>query len=138
MKNRMLLAFSLVFICFLISGCQLKDSSNLEDEGIFKVSISPSIGFGNVNTDFFAEFNDEHNLEIFNNIISNAVLEKGIVNMAEPEFDIEITFSNGNKQGYHLWVSENGQQSTLMKIENTHIIYSIPKEMTNQLIPIVK
>ena len=117
-------------------GCQSNDNNELNVGDISKVSISKSSGFGKVNRDFFAIYEDNETLELFHNGISNAVKQDGIVDMVEPEYDIRV-YGNGKTNGYHLWIGEKGHKSTIMKISDTHTIYSISEEITNQLIDLV-
>ena len=124
----------------LLTGCL---STSNEEEAVTvsvlsKGSISTSQGFGHINTDFFAEYEDKATLHTLENIISSAVQEPGIVDMAEPQFDLELTYSDGSVQGYHLWVGSTGQRSTLMKVTDTHTVYSVSKEMTETLRELVQ
>lgn len=132
------LSLSVMFMSIILIGCQSNDIKGLPDENISKVSISKSSGFGKVNSEFFTVYEDKETLDIFKNAISNAVKLEGIADMAEPEFDIKVVYTDGNKQGYHLWVGEKGQKSTLMNVNDTYTIYSISEEITNQLIDLVK
>jgi len=139
MRRAILFVFTFVFMSIIFLGCQSKINNELQLDGeITKVSISKSKGFGKINSDFFAVFNDEETLKTFRSLISSAVKEEGIVDMIEPEFDLEVIYENENLQQFHLWVGEKGQRSTLMKIDNTHTIYTVSEEMTNKLIDLVK
>ena len=138
MKKSILFVLLLSLMPVVLIGCQSKESNGFSDVNITKVSISKSSGFGKVNSDFFTVYEDKETLDIFKNAISNAVKREGIVDMAEPEFDLEVIYTNGNKQDYHLWVGKKGQKSTLMDVNDTHTIYIISEEITNQLIDLVK
>ncbi len=104
---------------------------------ISKVSISNSKGFDDIHADFFAVYEDEDTLKIFQDVISKAVKQPGIVDMRNPDYDLEVLYTDGNRQGFHLWLGDSGT-STLMNVEDTHTIYSIPEELTRQLIDLVK
>jgi len=139
MRRAILFVFTFVFMSIIFLGCQSKINNELQLDGeITKVSISKSKGFGKINSDFFAVFNDEETLKTFRSLISSAVKEEGIVDMIEPEFDLEVIYENENLQQFHLWVGEKGQRSTLMKIDNTHTIYTVSEEMTNKLLDLVQ
>ena len=60
------------------------------------------------------------------------------MDIVESEFDLEVIYTDGNKQGYHLWVGGKGQKSTLMNVYDTNTVYSISEEITNQLVDLVK
>ena len=130
----MLLALLTALISLILLGCQSDGKNGKTDVEISKVSISRSRGFGKVNSDFMTVYKNEEALTLFENVISNAVKEPGVVDMPKPEFDLQVIYTDGTSQGYHLWVGEKGQRSTLMNIDDTHAIYSISNEMTNQLI----
>lgn len=138
MKKMIVLVVFLSSISVILIGCQSNDKNRLPDEHVLKVSISKSNGFGKVNADFFTVYEDEDTLDLFRDAISSAVKKEGIADMVEPEFDIKVVFKDGNKQGYHLWLGEKGQKSTLMNVKDTHTIYSISETKTNPLIDLVK
>lgn len=138
MKRINLLVFLTLFGSLILSGCQSNNSNEGSNKEISKVNVSNSLEFGKVNANFFVVYEDEETLELFQNVITNKVKQDGIVDISEPEYDLEIIFSNGNKEGFHLWVGEKGQTSTLMKVNDTHTIYSISAEMTNQFIDLFK
>ena len=138
MKKISLFVLLLSFMSIVLIGCQSKNNNEYSDVNISKVSVSKSSGFGKVNSDFFAVYEDKETLDIFNNAISNAVKRAGIVDIVESEFDLEVIYTDGNKQGYHLWVGGKGQKSTLMNVYDTNTVYSISEEITNQLVDLVK
>ena len=139
MKRTILLVMTLVFMSFILLGCQSEDSNVLHLDGeIIKVSISKSEGFAKLNSDYFAVFTHEETLKTFRSVISSSIKEEGIVDMVEPEFDLEVIYENGNKQGFHIWVGKKGQISTLMKIDDTHTVYTVSGEMTNKLIALIQ
>ena len=138
MKKIFLFVLLLSFISVVLIGCQSNDSNEYSDVNISKVSISKSSGFGKVNSDFFAVYEEKETLDLFNNAISNAVKRAGIVDIVEPEFDLQVIYTEGNKQGYHLWVGGKGQKSTLMNVNDTNTVYSISEEITNQLVDLLQ
>lgn len=167
MKKTLSLILSLTFVSTILLGCQsgdntTKDTDNSKIEQgtevvtktdtdkvesqqseddkeklklvgeISKVSISKSKG--NDTT----VFNDDKSIETFNTIFTSAVKEKGIVNMSNPEFYIDVVYSNENKQSFHLWVGKKGEKSTLMRTDDTHTIYTVSEEMTDKLIDLIE
>ncbi|WP_269898530.1 hypothetical protein [Lysinibacillus sp. JK80] len=95
------------------------------------------VKFNKVNTDFFKEYTDEESLTLFQQAIATTVKNEGVVNMASPEYDVQIVDKAGNKYGYHLWLGDKGQNSSLMHVEDTHTIYTISEEFTGKLIALV-
>jgi hypothetical protein len=137
-RKLMILVLFATSISIILFGCQSFGNNGVEEENISKVSISKSNGFGKVNKDFYVVYDDKENLETFKAIFSSSVKEAGIADMAEPDYDLEVIYSDGIKKGYHLWVGDQGQRSMFMDVEDTHTIYTVPGKMTNQLIELVK
>ena len=164
MRKTMPLVLSLTFISTILFGCQSGDNTTKDtdknkieqqtevvtktdtdkvetnqqseedkeklklDGEISKVSISKLKG--NDTT----VFNDDKSIETFNTIFTSTVKENGIVNMSNPEYYIDVVYSNDNKQSFHLWIGENGEKSTLMKTDDTNTIYTVSEEMTDKLV----
>ena len=137
MKKFFLYIVSLILILVILVGCQSSINDEIFSDDIAKVSISNSNNIGNINTDFFMVYEDEEVLEVFQNLFRSAVKQEGIVDMSEPQFDLEVVYKEGNKKDYHLWLREKDQKSTLMNVEDTNTIYSISEEATNQLIDLI-
>lgn len=121
-----------LLLTIMLFGCESSE------EEIAQVSLSHSTGFGKVNPDFFTVYEDTEALVIFHDIFSSAEKFLGQVDIAEPEYDVEIVYKNGEQKGYHLWIGKKGQQSTLMKVEDTGTIYTVSEEMTDKLIDLVE
>ncbi len=138
MKNYLLGLFVVIFLFTVLAGCQSKADTPLSYENITEVKVSVSTGFGKVDPNYFEVYQDPERLLIFKDLFRNAVEEEGIVDMIEPEYDLEVLCQKENLQGYHLWVGETGEISTLMKVENTHTIYTVPAEITAKLIDLLK
>ncbi|TCZ78171.1 hypothetical protein E0485_08580 [Paenibacillus albiflavus] len=149
MRRVILTALSVIFISSLLFGCQSKENistgtaanpstksennKKLSIDGNLKsVSISKLEGFNEIS------FHDKESLKDFQNILSSAVKEPGIVDMVSPEFSLEVIYDKENHQSLYLWIGEKGQKSTFMKTEDTHIIYTVTEEETNKLIELVE
>ncbi len=103
-----------------------------------KVNISNSVEFGSVHTDCMKDYEDEDSLNVFHEGMTTAVRNEGIVNMAAPQLDVEIVDTAGNQYGFHLWLGEIGQKSTLMNVKDTHTIFSISEDLTAPLRSLVQ
>lgn len=150
MKKVISLVLLSAFMSVILLGCQSEDSTTInvdkptpeqqsEDSGklildgeITKVSISKTKG----NSETVLE--DSSSIETLKSIISSAVKENGEVNMANPEFYMDVTYENENIQSFHLWIGEKGQKSTLMKTDDTHTIYTVSEEMNDKLIDLIE
>ncbi|HAM79484.1 hypothetical protein [Ornithinibacillus bavariensis] len=145
MRKMIWFTLLLLFMASTLVGCQLtnsterlttngnSDSKKSSNTELRTVSISSSRGFANTNSDYFIEYDDTSTLSFFEKLTTSAEKVPGIVNMAEPEFDLFITYVDGSTEGYHLWVGADGEESTLMHAKDTHTIYAIPEDLTSSL-----
>jgi len=138
MRKKILFAASIFFALSFVSGCRSNGKEEVSNATLSKERISHSKGFGRGNTDFFKVYEAEEGLEVFQKAFSKAVKQEGIVDMEEPEFDLEVKDKEGNKQEYHLWIGEKDETSTLMKAEDTNTIYSVLAKETNELIDLIE
>jgi len=115
----------LSLLAVVLLGC------NEKTDALAKVSIS-------IGPAFIKKYQDEESLTLFQQAIATAVKDEGIVNMASPEYDVQIVDKAGIKYGYHLWLGDKGQNSSLMHVEDTHTIYTISEEFTGKLIALVR
>jgi hypothetical protein len=100
---------------------------------ITKVGVSLSTGFGKVNPDFFAVFEDRPTLNLFKLAVSKAVKLPGIVDVAQPDYDVEMVYANGHKEGLHMWLYPEGPAGAIMYLTNTHIICTLPEDIAGRL-----
>ena len=141
------MAFSLAFLSLILFGCEQKVNTSTEsisaksdsiennlaiDSNFKRISLSKIKGIDEV------IFDDKESIKVFQNIFSSALMEDGIVNMADPEFYCNVVFDEDNLQSLYLWIGEKGQRSTFMKTEDTNTIYTVSEEMTNKLIELVE
>lgn len=160
MKKIMILILPVTLIPMLLLGCQSEssnvtstlyqqqaisqtNSNNIENdpasegetltlEGeIKKVTISKIGGNGKVN------FDDSISIETFTQLITNAVRIRGIVDMIEPNYKMEVVYTNEEEQSFYLWIANKGQSSSIMKSDDTHTIYTVSEEMTDKLREII-
>ncbi|WP_051405154.1 hypothetical protein [Bacillus cihuensis] len=143
------LILSLTLLTIGLLGCQPKENISTEtnvnpstksennkklsiDSDFKSISISKPKGFNEIT------FDDKESLKAFQDIFSSAVKEPGKVDMADPEFYLEVVYDKGNHQSLYLWVGEKGQRSTFMKTEDTQTIYTVSEEKTDKLIELVE
>lgn len=117
----------------VVLGCT---NEELAGGKLANISISNSVEFGSVHTDCMKGYEDS--LNIFHEGMTTAVRNEGIVNMAAPQLDVEVVDTAGNQYGFHLWLGEIGQKSTLMNVKDTHTIYSISEDLTAPLRSLVQ
>ena len=139
MKKWIVLWVSLALLSLMFTGCRSQEmAASPAADKLTKVSVSKSEVFGEVNPDFLAVFEDEPSLETFERLFMKALKREGIADMAEPDYDLEVVYANGDKQEYHLWLSEKGQRSTLASFEDLHVTYTVIEANTDELIDLLQ
>lgn len=113
-------------LAIVVLGCT---NEELAVEKLAKISFSNSVEFGFVHSDFMKEYEDENCLNLFQEGMTTAVRNKGIVNMAIPQFDVQVVYTAENQYGFHLWLGEVDQQN----VKDTYTIYSISEDLTAPL-----
>ena len=131
--------FPLTCLSILLIGCQSietketnhdnpQQSSNEQVEGeVMEVILSRS------SLEDTIIFKDEASIKEFKDMISSSIKQDGIVNMSNPDYDIDIMFKKDKKQTYYLWVGENRQNGSLMKADDTHTIYTFDEETNKKI-----
>lgn len=133
MKKFITLNLIVVLISVVLLGCQPEGSNKLDLDGAIKeVRILKS------NSDFSISFTDKENLQILRNILTSATKEEGIVDIRNPDFELEIIYEGDNKEVFYLWLEEDGGKGGLMKSEDTRIFYTLSEEMNEKLISLIQ
>lgn len=115
------------------------NSINLVLDGeIAKVSIYKLNNSDVTVLDISGTLNDKEALKTFKDILLDVTEEEGIVNMVNPEFSLELTYEDGIKQEFNLWVGKAGQKISLMKTNDTHNLYTISEEASHELTDLMK
>ena len=76
--------------------------------------------FSAIEEDSSTTFTDSKVVKDFIKAFNNAKREPGIVNMADPEYKVEL-----GDESYFLWVSE--EYGTIMNLNDTNTIYTLSK-----------
>ncbi|PRY82967.1 hypothetical protein [Alkalibacterium olivapovliticus] len=156
---------ALLSLSLLLVGCETESAAELEDvsleeqkEAIYesdqsgdahylslveraepiKAGISHSAYFGSISTDFLVEVSDTETLKfILDDMIEGSERQFGIVNMAEPDYGLQINYEDGSSETFHLWVSSDYSSGTLMDTSETHYIYNFSKEASKQFLSLL-
>ncbi|MFD1739411.1 hypothetical protein ACFSCX_23300 [Bacillus salitolerans] len=114
------LVLSIVLLSIGLIGCQ-QNSESLE-----KVTIDP---MGSNSETLVIE--DAKTIEIIKEAVGKAEKQPGIVDMADPEYKIEI-----GEETYFLWIDV--KSGTIMNTEDTHTIYSLSNNSIKQVNELLK
>ncbi|WP_157827560.1 hypothetical protein [Niallia nealsonii] len=133
---------SVILMAMILWGCQSKEDRSAESQNskelsiernFIKVNVSKSTDSSNI-----ISYDDEESLKSFQTIFLSAKKEEGIVDMAPPEFHLDIFYDKESKENLYLWIGEKEQKSTLMKAEDTNTIYTVSEKTTEKLMELVK
>ncbi|WP_332651438.1 hypothetical protein [Lysinibacillus sp. 54212] len=147
MRKTMYVVVMMTFISVVLSGCQSYATKLEQQTEPIAKTYQQSVGNDNIILDGEISlvtilnlqdnnkivFNEDNNLGSVNNIIVHAEKQPGIVDMVSPEYRVNVTFTDGKESTFNLWLGEKGMKSTLMKTEESHTIYTVSEEMTDQL-----
>lgn len=155
MKKTISVVVLMTFISVILLGCQSEDNttpkqqteesdipntqqqSDDNDKIILEGEIS-NIILKNLHDSNKIIFDKANDIEIIKNIIVSAKKEPGIVDMDSPEYRLVVAFTDGNESAFYLWIGEKGMKSTLMQTEDSHTIYTVSEDMTDQLIDLIE
>ena len=73
---------------------------------------------------------DQADLNSFQDVFDQTEAVEGVVNVTDPMYRLEVTYTNEETDQFHLWPIDPEFENTLMKVEDTHTLYTVPKEMT--------
>ena len=153
MKNDKFLVLTLTLAPVILLGCQVgvNNSTNIleieqqtianqaeanqilkSDQVVKKVSIS-KLQSKNVHV-----LDDEKSIETLRHALTSAVEEKGIANVGNPEFSAKIVYTDDQTETYYLWLGKKEKKSTFMHSENTHTIYTVSEEHTEELLDLIE
>ncbi|MBC5636536.1 hypothetical protein H8S33_06830 [Ornithinibacillus sp. BX22] len=147
--KKIILLLGFPVLSSILSGCQTENNSANQAEIINTViqhkDVSPLILNSDIATISFSKaknaspivLEEAEKLEKLKQIISGAKKEKAIVNMANPNYYIEVIDTSNNKQHFHLWIGKEGQQSSLMNTDDTHTIYTVSEEMMDTVMELI-
>lgn len=76
--------------------------------------------FSTIEEDSLTTFTDSESIKDFIQAFNNAKKDPGVVNMADPEYKVEL-----GDESYFLWVSEG--HGTIMNLNDTNTIYTLSK-----------
>ena len=147
LKKIILALLSLALLSFLLFACQSTDSaettiylsSELEVENQLLLNNDiKSMHFSKPNGRIKVNVEEKATFNAFQEIFSTATKEDGIVNMANPEFDMDIVYEENEESKLYLWIGEKGQRSTFLNPNDTNTIYTVSPEETDRLILLVE
>ncbi|MGO1369204.1 hypothetical protein [Senegalia sp. (in: firmicutes)] len=138
-----IIALILILASMSLLGCnqQLNEKDNLKlelDGKIKEISIFKSNGFDKSNSDLIINITNEETIDKLKNIITSATKLDGIVDIREPDFNLDVIYKDNSKEKLYLWIEENGGKGSLMKSDDTNTLYNISEEMNYKFIDFIE
>lgn len=107
------------------------------DEPVW-AGISHTSDFGSISTDFVADIRDPETLEfIVDEMVEGSQRQPGDVDMAEPNYGLQIDYDDDSSETFYLWISPGESSGTLMDTSETHIIYTFAEEVSEEFLSLL-
>ncbi|WP_079529525.1 hypothetical protein [Halobacillus hunanensis] len=129
----------LVLLCAvtLIGFQSAKEEMTLLDN-VSKISISKSEGYGGLNEKFFTSYDKKEISSRFEEILKVAKGKSSGMNNNKPDYDILVEYDNGETNGLHLILGNEGEESLFMYVGHEEDIFKVGPEATRELRLIIK
>lgn len=118
-----------VVIFFGMSACS--STFDIDEVDVEEVKVSFFKDFGSINEDYHMTLQEIEEIKAFVNAINTSKRIKGSVDMPEGDYDIHLIFYDNTLEGFHIWISEESSNGTIMNIKDTEAAYRLTKKSTN-------
>ena len=135
MKRRHMSVFALFTLALTLTGC---GSNDFRTDGIEEVRVSESDGFSNFQERDVITYDELEDVKVFADMIRNAEQQPGVVNMATPEYDVEVQYQDETVDRYYVWLGDLGMPTSIMDVNDTHTVYLVPADVTDELIRLLE
>lgn len=113
--KKLIVKFLVLFVFILVIVGNSKSHENID-----KVNVYKTKSFSAIEEDLLITLTDSKEVKNFIKAINNVKREPGIVNMADPEYKVEL-----GDNSYFLWISE--EDGIIMNLNDTNTIYTLSK-----------
>ncbi|WP_163971175.1 hypothetical protein [Oceanobacillus halotolerans] len=121
----------ILLMLVLIVGCM--SPFGFEEEDVTEIRVSEFEDFGQINGSDEEVYTSEDEINLFVTALNTAHKEDGSVDIARGDFDIRIILDDGTEDGFHLWLADELESGIIMHVDDTHTIYTLTDEATEQL-----
>ncbi|RHB46776.1 hypothetical protein DW881_13635 [Exiguobacterium sp. AM39-5BH] len=118
-----------------MTGC---GSNDFRTDGIEEVRVSESDGFSSFQDRDVITYDELEDVKVFADMIRNAEQQPGVVNMATPEYDVEVQYQDETVDRYYVWLGDLGMPTSIMDVNDTHTVYLVPADVTDELISLLE
>ena len=133
MKRRFMLMI-VVFIATIIWYVAFYNSPDTYQ----RIDVFKANGFNRVEGKPIISFHDEKTLKVFSRMVRESRKIRGLLDVSEPNYLLEITRMNKRVMILYLWVDADSSRGMYMHSRNDYTGYSIPIGYTEQLKEILK
>ncbi|WP_404353226.1 hypothetical protein [Exiguobacterium aurantiacum] len=118
-----------------LTGC---GSNDFRTDGIEEVRVSESDGFSSFQERDVITYDELEDVKVFADMIRNTEQQPGVVNMATPEYDVEVQYQDETVDRYYVWLGDLGMPTSIMDVNDTHTVYLVPADVTDELIRLLE
>lgn len=141
MKKFGMFSITVLLILVVFSGCQNENNQKNNQNDILQLKedikeINVFKSNKSTKEDLITSFVDMEIIKTVKNIINSANKQAGIVNTTDPNYNIEIIYENDKKEKLNLWLRKD-EKGSLMNVEETHILYNLSEEMSDNLYDLI-
>ncbi|WP_018922769.1 hypothetical protein [Salsuginibacillus kocurii] len=100
------------------------------------ISISHSIGYGGVNSDFFAEVTEADDIQLFKTAMVEAERAEGIAEdfQAMPDYDLLIEYENGETHLLNVLLGDVHEPMALVYVGHEHNVFFVQQGESEALL----
>ncbi|WP_158738759.1 hypothetical protein [Alteribacillus sp. YIM 98480] len=114
-----------------LTGCF--SAFGINSSAVTSIVISEFDSFGSIEGEEITTLEEKEEIEAFINAIGAATEQQGAVDMSAGDIDARINIEEDKEEGFHLWLDEESEQGSIMKVDETSTLYSIPKHAADEL-----
>ncbi len=100
------------------------------------VAVSRSLRFGQVNAAPYGSFSENGQIKAFGKAIRSATKIKGILDVAQPDYDIVVR-EDGKRKEIHLWLDARSKRGMYAYVSDTGTGYTLTEASTRQLYDLI-
>jgi hypothetical protein len=133
--KKILLSLLFISCCFALFACQNKVEEMKLEDTVTDISISKSNGYGGLNENYILSINQEDSISGFEGILQDAKkLSRDVdVTNKSPDYDLLISYENGETRGLHLLLGNKGEGSVIMYVGHEKKGYIVSPKETKEL-----
>ncbi|SDN60631.1 hypothetical protein [Alkalicoccus daliensis] len=114
----------LMIFGLLTAGCSF--GLYVNSFSVDEIRLYETDSFYSENLELFEVYEESKDIKRFLRAVNNTSKLDGAVDMADPDFEVDLIKEGELFKGYYLWVSEDG--ASLMDRDDTHTLYRVKEK----------